>query len=117
MLATINVDADFAYDLAEAKLGELYTEEAYVMFQRLQFKNLLSRFDVKAPASNLEDTFKKITKKTEAAKVFAKAKKAVCVGIAFYKDTKNILPLFVQEAGLTGVGLSFGRDDIYVLTT
>ena len=117
VLATINVSADFDYNLEEAKLGELYTEEAYVMFQRLQFKNLLSRFEVKAPVNKLEDSFVKITKKSQAEKIFAKAKKSNTVGISFYKDTKNVLPLFVNEAGLTGIGLSFGREDIYVLTT
>ena len=30
---------------------------------------------------------------------------------------KNVLPLFVNEAGLTGVGLAFGKEDIYVFTT
>ena len=59
-LATINVDADFPYELDEAKLGNLYTEEAYEYFQRLQFKNLLSRFDVKAPASKIEESFREI---------------------------------------------------------
>ena len=117
VLATINVNAEFDYNLEEAKLGDLYTEEAYVLFQRLQFKNLLSRFEVKAPANKLEDSFVKITKKTEAEKVFAKAKKSSCVGISFYKDTKNVLPLFIQEAGLTGLGISFDRENIYVITT
>lgn len=42
-LATIHVDADFAYSLEEARLGNIYTEEAYAYFQRLQFKNLLNR--------------------------------------------------------------------------
>jgi hypothetical protein len=46
VLATINVDADFDYNLEEARLGDLYTEEAYVYFQRLQFKNLLARFEI-----------------------------------------------------------------------
>ncbi len=41
------VDADFAYELKSMKLGNLCTEEAYVYFQRLQFKNLLNRFDVR----------------------------------------------------------------------
>ena len=117
VLATINVNAEFDYKLEEAKLGDLYTEEAYVMFQRLQFKNLLSRFEVKTPANKLEDSFVKITKKTEADKVFAKAKKSSCVGISFYKDTKNVLPLFIQDAGLTGLGISFDRENIYVITT
>ena len=117
VLATINVNAEFEYALEDAKIENLYTEEAYIMFQRLQFKNLLSRFEVKAPVNKLEDSFVKITNKTQAEKVFAKAKKAECVGISFYKDTKNVLPLFVNEAGLTGIGLSFGKEDIYVLTT
>src|SRR5699024_8994334 len=53
-LATINVHADFPYELSEAKLENIYTEEAYAYFQKLQFKNLLSRFDVKAPANQIE---------------------------------------------------------------
>ena len=117
VLATINVDADLEYALEEAKLGELYTEAAYVMFQRLQFKNLLSRFEISGPANKLEDSFKKVVKLSEAEKIFEKAKEQKVVGIAFYKDTKNVLPLFVNEAGLTGIGISFGKSDIYVITT
>lgn len=117
VLATINVDADFPYELEEAKLGNLYTEEAYIFFQRLQFRNLLSRFEMSALANKLEDGFQKITKKADADKIFANAKKQSVVGISFYKDTKNVLPLFVNEAGLTGVGVAFGESDIYVITT
>lgn len=117
VLATINVDAEFEYVLEQAKLGELYTEEAYVMFQRLQFKNLLSRFEISGPANKLEDAFKKVTKQAEAEKIFEKAKSHKVVGISFYKDTKNVLPLFINEAGLTGIGISFGKSDIYAITT
>ena len=115
VLATINVDADFDYKLDEAKLGDLYTEEAYVYFQRLQFKNLLSRFEISSPASKIEDNFKKITRKADAEKIFAKVKDVI--GVSFYKDTTNVLPLFINQAGLTGVGLALGQNDIYVLTT
>ena len=117
VLATINVDADFAYDLEEAKLGNLYTEEAYVYFQRLQFKNLLSRFEVSGPANKIEDSFKVVKTQKEAEEVFANAKQQKVVGISFYKDTTNVLPLFVMDAGLTGVGIAFGKEDIYVITT
>ena len=54
-LATIEVHADFPYELSEAKLGNIFTEEAYAFFQKLQFKNLLSKFDVTAPANQVED--------------------------------------------------------------
>ena len=117
VLATINVDADIAYDMEEARLGNLYTEEAYVYFQRLQFKNLLSRFEVAGPANKIEDNFKIISNKKEAEAIFAKARKQQVVGISFYKDIQNVLPLFALDAGLTGVGIAFGTEDIYVFTT
>ena len=117
VLATINVDADIAYDMEEARLGNLYTEEAYVYFQRLQFKNLLSRFEVAGPANKIEDYFKIISNKKEAETIFAQARKQEVVGISFYKDIQNVLPLFALDAGLTGVGIAFGTEDIYVITT
>ena len=117
VLATINVDADFEYNLEEARLGNLYTEEAYVYFQRLQFKNLLSRFEVSGPVNKVEDSFQVVTTKKEAEEIFTRAKKQKVVGISFYKDTTNVLPLFMMDAGLTGVGIAFGKEDIYVIKT
>ena len=117
VLATINVDADIVYDMEDARLGNIYTEEAYVYFQRLQFKNLLSRFEVAGPSNKIEDYFKIISNKKEAEAVFAKARKQQVVGVSFYKDIQNVLPLFALDAGLTGVGIAFGTEDIYVITT
>ena len=111
-LATIEVHADFAYDFEEARLGNIYTEEVYAYFQRLQFKNLLSKFDVTAPANSVEDHFRVIESKTEATEIFRKAAQADCVGAAIFKDLENVLPLFVQEAGVGGIALSFSQEDI-----
>lgn len=111
-LTTIEVHADFAYDFEEARLGNIYTEEAYAYFQRLQFKNLLSKFDVTAPANSVEDHFRVIESKTEATEIFRKAAQADCVGAAIFKDLENVLPLFVQEAGVGGIALSFSQEDI-----
>ncbi len=44
-LATIDTQAPVSCDLDHAKLGNLYTEAAYELFRRLDFKNLLSRFE------------------------------------------------------------------------
>ena len=74
-LATINVNAEFSYELSEAKLGNIYTEEAYVFFQKLEFKNLLSRFDVAAPANKIEDGFRIITSKREAEEILQRLKR------------------------------------------
>lgn len=114
-LATINTEAEFPYDLEEAKHGNMYTEEAYVYFQKLEFKNLLSRFDIAASANKIEDGFQVIASKEEAEKVFEEAKTAVTVGAVTFKDLENVLPLFVNQAGIGGVGLSFSKEDIYCI--
>ena len=75
-LATIEVHADFPYELSEAKLGNIFTEEAYAFFQKLQFKNLLSKFDVTAPANQVEDGFEQITDYKKAEKVQDQAKES-----------------------------------------
>lgn len=114
-LATINVKADFPYELSEAKLGNLYTEEAYIFFQKLEFKNLLSRFDVSAPANKVEDGFKIITSKSEAEKVFVQAEEASTIGAVISKDLENVLPLFADQAGLGGIGLCFSKEESYCI--
>ena len=114
-LATINVKADFPYELSEAKLGNLYTEEAYIFFQKLEFKNLLSRFDVSAPANKVEDGFKIITSKSEAEKVFVRAEEASTIGAVIFKDLENVLPLFADQAGLGGIGLCFSKEESYCI--
>lgn len=114
-LAMINVKADFPYELSEAKLGNLYTEEAYIFFQKLEFKNLLSRFDVSAPANKVEDGFKIITSKSEAEKVFVQAEEASTIGAVIFKDLENVLPLFADQAGLGGIGLCFSKEESYCI--
>ncbi len=114
-LATINVKADFPYELSEAKLGNLYTEEAYIFFQKLEFKNLLSRFDVSAPVNKVEDGFKIITSKSEAEKVFVQAEEASTIGAVIFKDLENVLPLFADQAGLGGIGLCFSKEESYCI--
>ena len=114
-LATICCNAEFEYDFAEAKLGNIYTEEAYAYFQRLQFKNLLGRFDVTAPSNSVEDYFKNITKKSEAQKVIAQAKQKKSAGAVIFKDTENLLPLFAGNASIGGIGLCFSDQDIFCI--
>ena len=80
-LATIDIDADIAYKLADAHLeqvSDLYTEEAYLLCKRLEFKNLLGRFSVEAPKNTAEEHFKKIEKAQEAEAFFASLRGKAC---------------------------------------
>lgn len=114
-LATICVDAEFPYELEEAKMTNMYTEEAYVWFQKLQFKNLLNRFETKAPAQSIEESFKIIRDKNEAQRIFEKAKEQETIGVVCYRDTRNTLPLFANMANFGGVGIAFSEHDIYCI--
>ncbi len=112
-LATIETNADIPYNLEEARMKDFYTEEAYQWFQRLQFKNLLARFETKMTENDIETVFRVIQKKSEATNVLEKAKMAALVGIALEKNTENVLPLFASQAPCSGLGLAFGEGEIY----
>ncbi len=45
VLATIKTDCDLTLDYDKAKAEGYYTPEAYVLFKKLEFKNMLSRFE------------------------------------------------------------------------
>lgn len=112
-LATIDVHADLVFELEEARYGNPYTKEAHDYFQRLQFKNLLGRFDVEATSNQIEKAFREVTGKAEIEQVFARAKEAETVGVSISEDDGNVLPLFVHASGYGRISVAFGAADIY----
>ena len=112
-LATIDIHADIAFDLEAARMENPYTQEAYTYFQRLQFKNLLGRFDVEATTNRVEEAFQEITEKKEIEKIFAEAKEANTVGISLSKDAGNVLPLFAHPSGYGRIAIAYGEKKIY----
>ena len=115
VLATIKLDAEIEFSLEDAKYGDPYTKEAHELFQRLQFKNLLGRFDVEVSANDVEESFREVTEKTEVEKIFAEAAKAKTVGVAFSKDAGNVLPLFAHPSGFGRIALCYGEDKIVTI--
>lgn len=112
-LATINTQADIAFNLEAAKHENPYTEKAYEYFQRLQFKNMLGRFDVEAKGNKIEDRFLEITDKEEVEKILNQAAGAQCVGVALTSDTGSALPLFAQSSGYSRLSIAFDSECIY----
>ena len=113
VLATINTHAELEFSLEEAKHGNMFTKEAYTWFQKLQFKNLLGKFDVEAAENEVEKTFREVTEKEEIDQIFAEAKKAECVGAALIKCDGNVLPLFAHPSGYGRVALAYAKDKVY----
>lgn len=130
-LATIVTDADIVYDLNAARIGQitdLYTEEAYLLCKRLEFKHLLGRFTVEAPKNVAEEHFKRITDRGEAERVLAGMKGKDC---AFYfvpceeahddhMETDGQMSLFSSgerkpAAAFLGLAVVCGPEEIYYI--
>ena len=113
VLATIETHADIAFDVEKARLGELYTKEAYELFQRLQFKNMLGRFEAGISANEIEKNFKEVTERAEIEKIFEEARQAETAGAAFSRDPGNVLPLFAHPSGFGRIAVAYGADKIF----
>lgn len=106
-LATICLDCELDFTSEDARLGELYTPEAYELCKELEFKSLLTKFDVQEAAAPVEVKVHVLSDLSEAESVFAKATKTVSLGVA----------LEAEDGELRRVALSFEDTDTYVLET
>ena len=105
-LATINTESPLEYSYEEARLGNLYTPEAYELCRRLEFKNLLGRFDTEAaPENTMEQSFFTCADLSGAEKLFAKAAEKTYIGTSLIEDRDQVY----------GLGLALEKDEIYYL--
>ncbi|MCQ2501129.1 MAG: DNA polymerase I [Lachnospiraceae bacterium] len=95
-LATINTDSPVDFDQNTARLGNLYTPEAYECFRRLDFKNLLSRFDEKDRKRELP-VVKILEDFQEATELLERMKTCPAMGLHLLEDGKNIYGLALAE--------------------
>lgn len=112
ILATIDKHADIEFDIEKARFGNPYTTAAYELFCRLEFKNMMSRFDVERLPNDVEKSFREVTDRMEIDRVFSEAERAECVGVSFSTDPGNVLPLFAHPSGYGRIGISWGADRI-----
>jgi len=106
-LATIILDAPVDYSFEEAKLESnqaLYTEEAYLMCKRLEFKNLLSRFESTAVPQE-EFKFTVVNNKMIADATLLNLSESVSFQFAVTKDYE-----------IHGLAIS-GESNIYIPVT
>ena len=88
-LATIDTNAPVECDLEHAKIRNLYTEEAYEMFRRLDFKNLLGRFD-SAAVKEQDSLFIRVETDLEEAEALLKqATVQPAVGLELLESTAH----------------------------
>lgn len=112
-LATIEIHADIPYDLEQAKIdgiASLYTEEAYLLCKRLEFKNLLGRFEVDTKKSQETEQFHKITSSEEAKQFLASLKGKACgFKVVSSEKEEKLLGFSVSVAGADTAFLQIGE--------
>ncbi|WP_026526543.1 DNA polymerase I [Butyrivibrio sp. VCD2006] len=129
VLATIDVNAEFDYAFENATIDDIFNREAYEMFKRLNFRNLLSKFDGNVTKTEVKIDFKEINTKAEAEDVFKAAAKYASgdsskfIGIGIISDSQGVkkaekigqLSLFEEPAETTdllGVSICFADDNV-----
>ncbi len=106
-LATINVESPLEFDLEEAKVEDFYTEQACAIFKRLEFKNMLSRFDGAASAGDENEKitagFGCLTELADVEAFFERAGQAEEIGFALLREPES-------QGAPVGISLAFGRE-------
>ena len=98
-LATIKTDGELDYQFEDAKVGNFYTEEAYILCKQLEFKNLLSRFEKDVAVSNSETAyFDELKELADVEALFAECGKlgeqsgeAYEIGLAVLSDADDFV--------------------------
>lgn len=106
VLATIKTDSPIEYDYEAARMGDLFTVEAFELCKKLEFKNLLGKFDektVSAGSSELEFFTCEDFSGVEA--LFEKAAETEAAGIS----------VMAEKGETYGIGLALSAEEVYYI--
>ncbi|MDO5335886.1 MAG: DNA polymerase I [Eubacteriales bacterium] len=111
-LAAIDTESPLEYSYDNARLGSLYTPEAYRLFKRLDFKNLLSRFERGSAKEEREEdeisaNFFTCDSLEGANAIFQKAKEKKYVGVQAW----------IEKGYIDSVAVALDETEIYYMPT
>ena len=89
-LATIDTESPVEFSWEVARMGNLYTPEAYDYFKRLEFKNLLSRFDQQKTEQKELPSWRIVEDFAEAENIWNQAEKSAQTGVAVVDGMEGI---------------------------
>lgn len=111
VLATINIEGDIEFSYEDARLKDFYTEEAYKQFKRLEFKNMLNRFEKQPLKNKQKDSFKQITDLSEAEEIFAGMQDIPAGGkVAF-----DIIEDGKEDGDFVGIAFALSGEEVYFM--
>ncbi len=108
-LATIKTDCELDVTFEDMVIQNFYTKDAYHLFQKLEFKNFLTRFtDDNVEKQNVNCEWLCVTDLTECETVFAKALEEKEAALLLIKDGNDI-------ESIAGIALCYAEDKSYVM--
>ncbi|MCD7726579.1 MAG: DNA polymerase I [Clostridiales bacterium] len=115
-LATIQVNAQLQYSFEQARVGNFYTKDAYVLCRQLEFKNLLSRFEQEAAVTNRQtEYFQELTELAEVEALFDRCRELgrqkegkLEIGLAVFADGK-------KTDGCMGIAMALEEKKVYFI--
>ncbi len=109
-LATIKLDSPLTYSLEEARVGNFFNEASYILFKKLEFKNLLNKFEKGVSNEEIPASFHLVENLAEVEALFTR--------VLSDKDRQIGLKV-VKEAGrhgeLLGVALHLQEEGSFLV--
>ncbi|MDO4170280.1 MAG: DNA polymerase I [Lachnospiraceae bacterium] len=117
-LATIKLDCDLEYSFEDAILNDIYTEEAFMLLKKLEFKSILKRFDGIEEPDPFPCEFRHVTDFNEAEVIFEEAMKIGNVGISLMEGENHLLgcALHYKEGNAVFIGVEGFLTSEYLCT-
>ena len=107
-LATICIDCELDINFKDAILDEIYNEDVYEWFKKLEIKNLLSRFhkDEDFSSTKLEENFILVTDLDKVKEIFDNSQKI---------DKSVAIQVIAEEGKVFGLSICYNEENIYYI--
>lgn len=118
-LATIKTDCELEFSYEAARLGNIFTREAYQILKQLEIKSLLSKFHLSeqemTEQTDISDDYEVVTERIEAERLFKRLEKQEWFAISapVHQETAQ-LALF--STGRTGLMIAEKEKTYYLVT-
>ncbi len=118
-LATIKTDCELDFSYEAAKLGNIFTKEAYQILKQLEMKSLLAKFNLSEQEMteqvSISDEYKIVEELSKAEKLFKSLEKEALIAISTPVHQENEqLDLF--STGKTGLMVSGKEKSYYIVS-
>ncbi len=109
VLATICTSCPIDYSLDEMLLGELYTQDAYIILKKLEFKNILSRFAMDSAPKTESIPVAKHVDMDSFIGILEKCNDLDCVGLYYHLENPKGVGVYLD-------GISYFIEESFVPT-